>query len=135
MRQSTAFFHMTKVTALLFVSALFTILSIFSLGQKLFIVTSSSMEPNLHAGSLLYIQQADTYKTGDVVTFKASHNQVITHRIIDSENGYYLTKGDANIVSDSEIIAEQHILGKQIFSIPVIGNVMLFAQKMLVVLS
>lgn len=96
-------------------------------------VLSGSMEPHYHVGSIIYIKDVDpaTLSVGDPVTFQLRDGTVVTHRIeeIRSDDGLlFKTKGDANNVSDSPISADS-IIGKPVFSIPLLGYVANFIQN------
>ena len=65
-------------------------------GIKSFVVLTGSMEPALPAGSVVFIRPSDSYRTGDVISFKNSSGMTVTHRIVASSNGFIRTAGDAN---------------------------------------
>lgn len=52
---------------------------------------------------------------GDVIIFKNSENDVVSHRITNINNvtGYIVTKGDNNLLSDKSIMPSQ-VIGKEI---------------------
>ncbi len=95
---------------------------------KSFVITTSSMEPVIPKGSIVYTLSKPTYRKGDIITFQQKGN--VSHRIVKEEilgsSTYYSTKGDANKVSDSVLIADENIYGKVIAVIPVIGKAILF---------
>lgn len=103
------------------------------IGLTPYTVLSGSMEPQYHVGSVIYIKEVDpqTLSVGDPITFRLVNGTVVTHRIeeIMTENGlYFRTKGDANNISDSPIEASS-IMGKPVFSIPLLGFVANFIQN------
>lgn len=86
-------------------------------GYQLKTVLSGSMEPEMPVGSLILTKQVDekeTFKTGDVITFRTSENILVTHRIIEVEhNGQrFITKGDNNNGPDVEPVLADNIVGK-----------------------
>lgn len=106
---------------------------------KLYTVQSGSMAPAIRAGTLIISKQTDTYHVGDAITFKAGKDRLIknpkyttTHRIFEvkeTEAGKeYVTKGDANDTPDSQAVARDLVLGKTIFSIPLLGYPVSFAK-------
>lgn len=106
---------------------------------KLYTVQSGSMTPAVPAGSLVISKPADGYYVGDVIVFKAEKDRLIknpksttTHRVFEvKETGVgteYVTKGDANNAPDSQIVAKELVLGKTIFSIPLLGYPVSFAK-------
>lgn len=97
--------------------------------MKAYVVKSSSMEPSIMAGSVIYVSQyreGESVSPGDIVSFQAGDVKV-THRIVsvDSEHGLVTTKGDANQVCDSAPTTFDAIEGKVRFHIPAIGYLLL----------
>lgn len=99
------------------------------------IVQSGSMEPNIPVGSVVFVQPADDYAVGDVVTYGPDTQTEVptTHRITatSSENGQtvYTTKGDANDSPDPGPVSEDEIIGAVLFDIPYLGYVLDFARQ------
>lgn len=99
------------------------------------IVQSGSMEPAIKTGSIVVIKTAPAYEVGDVITFffNSADKTPTTHRIVkvseDDGEGRYLTKGDANENVDPREIEEDTVVGKVLFSIPVVGYILDFAKK------
>ncbi len=86
---------------------------------------TGSMEPTIPVHSLVVVQQTDPSElaVGDIITFKST-NQALegslnTHRItqIDEKNGQlsFHTKGDANAIEDTELVASGNIVGRVVF--------------------
>ena len=76
----------------------------------LFEVQTGSMHGTIEAGDWIIIKGTKDVKVGDIVTYRSS-NDYITHRIIESYRGTYITKGDANNSAD-EPIDQSQIVGK-----------------------
>lgn len=99
---------------------------------KSFIITTSSMNPSIPKGSLIYTVKKDKYKVGDIITFKGSVGSVV-HRIagITVLSGvlYYKTKGDANTTVDGDLVEVNNIYGKVQMQIPLIGDTVLILRK------
>lgn len=122
----------TITIAVLMSVALFVAVSMLPLehNYKIFVVKSGSMEPTIDIGSIAVVFPSLDYKVGDVITFLdpngLSSKDTVTHRIyaINSENSneeIYVTKGDANDAPDGGQIKKEHIIGKYVFSVPLIG--------------
>ncbi len=104
----------------------------FIFGVRPFIVIGYSMEPIIPILSVTLDFKQQTYKVGDVITFKTSAGSSIrnTHRIVTivrDETGnidYYITHGDnPNIDANTrEAVSPALIEGKVIFTIPAIGE-------------
>jgi signal peptidase len=107
---------------------------------KLYTVQSGSMTPAISAGSLVLSKPTDDYRIGDVITFKAEKDRLIknpkyttTHRVHDIKETAlgqveYVTKGDANNTPDSQVVVKDLVLGKTVFSIPLLGYPISFAK-------
>ncbi len=76
-------------------------------------VETGSMEDGIHAGDYVLIYKANTYKIGDVITFKKD-GYYVTHRIVKKHKKGVVTKGDANNTED-DAIKVSSIVGKVIF--------------------
>lgn len=97
--------------------------------MKAYVVKSSSMEPAIKAGSVIYVSQYDPDEPvcpGDIVSFQAG-NVMVTHRVVsvDLENNTIVTKGDANAVCDAMPVSQKELYGKVRFQIPWIGYLLL----------
>lgn len=97
---------------------------------KIYFVTSGSMEPTITTGSMVVSKPQDSYVAGNIITFKnigsSKPNDTTTHRISevnldDNGNLIYATKGDANNSNDGEKLSSDRIVGRMIFSLPLIG--------------
>lgn len=108
-------------------------------GYKLYTVQSGSMSPTIPTGSLVISRPAGEYKKGDIITFKAEKDRLAknpkyttTHRINEvkmvKDEEVYVTKGDANNAPDTGTISKDLVLGKAIFSIPLLGYPVSFAK-------
>lgn len=94
------------------------------LGIRVFMVVSGSMEEEYHVGDILVSKQVgiDEINVGDNVTYRGNKNSlrglVVTHKVVEKgqKDGvtYFVTKGNANDISDPEISYEQ-IYGKIIY--------------------
>ena len=85
------------------------------------VILSGSMEPELSTGDLVFIRQRDAYGIGDVVVYQDG-SMSVTHRIIGTVDGMFITRGDANNTSDAPIYPEQ-IKGEVTGSVPIAGYI------------
>jgi signal peptidase len=84
-------------------------------------VLSESMEPTLHVGDMIIIQQSNDYKIGDIVVYMYGSKPII-HRIIDiNKDNMYIIKGDNNPIPDPYPVRKTQIVGKAIAAIPIAG--------------
>ena len=98
-------------------------------GYTSFINTGSSMMPYINVGDLVIVKKKDNYVPNDVISFKTNENYVNTHRVIDSYDDFYKTKGDSNRFNDGEQIHISNIYGKVILVINGFGTFYSFLYK------
>jgi signal peptidase len=106
-------------------------------GYQLKTVLSGSMEPTFQTGSIIAIKPAtdsNSFKNGDVITFKEQADKVVTHRIVEviknGENTMYQTKGDNNQNADIQPVLAPNVIGIYTgFTIPYLGYFIDFAQS------
>lgn len=105
-------------------------------GVRFFSVKTGSMEPEIHQGSLVYVK---TYKSSDAffndievgtdITYKLNDKDYVTHRIvtINEKENMIQTSG---IISNAAIedISYNQVVGKVIFTIPVVGYIVRICQ-------
>lgn len=98
-------------------------------GFRLYRVQSESMSPTLKVGDVILDKKvpAKDIKKNDIVTFECETGEyaghTITHRVVEEpeyRNGYYYfqTKGDKDGSSLDDIISDDQIKGKYLFTIP-----------------
>ena len=88
-------------------------------GNSVFEVQTGSMEPKISAGDWIIVKYDKNIELNDIVTFEHK-GQYITHRVIESYNGTYVTKGDANSAKDAPI-SKDKIIGKVTKVLPHFG--------------
>jgi len=90
---------------------------------------------------ILVGEEPEDLKTGDVIVYKTARPDPIIHRIVNivEENGsyYFQTKGDHNPGSngDEYKIAEEQLIGKAVFRIPLLGWIKIGFVKLLVTIN
>ncbi|MCL4397689.1 signal peptidase I [Patescibacteria group bacterium] len=102
---------------------------------KFFTVNSGSMSPKIPKGSLILDKEEKNYSIGDVITARIPGNKfTVTHRIVETgmqgSSEYYRVKGDANDAPDQDLIFRSYVIGKVIFSVPLLGFPVSFAQTL-----
>lgn len=93
-------------------------------------VISESMKPKINVNDIIIVKKGytnDEYKVGNIITYKRSDGELITHRIskvitYDLENAY-ITKGDNNETEDKDVVKYEDIVGKVIYVMPKLGSV------------
>lgn len=88
-------------------------------GKSILHIVTGSMEPTILTGDYIIIDRKDitNLQIGDIISFYSEEENtkglIVTHRIIDiNENGEYVTKGDANNVTDVKNVRKSQIIGK-----------------------
>ena len=120
-----AFTILTLVIVLLSIFS-YTHTSLF--GFRVYKVMTGSMEPNIHISDIILVKENDNYKESDIVTYKDSSNEYVTHRIVSVSDDIIVTKGDANNAEDSPI-KEKDIIGKVIFKVSMSGFIVYLFNK------
>ena len=96
-------------------------------GYEVYDVVSSSMEPAIPVGSVIYVEtlRAEDVAEGDVIAFHGG-SSVIAHRVVKNRvgEGEFITKGDANQGEDMTPTPYGSLIGKVVFHIPYAGVLM-----------
>ena len=120
----------TTVLVAVVVGAAISLVGVRLFGFKVFTVLSGSMEPTYHTGSVIYVTPVDyrELRVGDPISFMLDEDTVATHRIVeivpdeeDPDTLRYRTKGDANEAEDGGLVHYKNVIGKPVFSIPLLG--------------
>ncbi|KAF0820626.1 Signal peptidase SipW, required for TasA secretion [Bacillus sp. ZZV12-4809] len=108
-------------------------------GYQLKTVLSGSMEPTFQTGSVIAVkplssEESKALKKNDVITFQASEEKLITHRVIgvssSGDHVMYETKGDNNKTADMEPVLSDNVRAIYTgFTIPYVGYFIDFAQS------
>lgn len=136
-----AFLSVTKYAAVLMTHLLLLLAILMALllllpkakGVELYTVLSSSMEPTLPVGSIIYVSPCKSsleIQKQDIIAYEAETTLVV-HRVIkaDRERGVFITKGDFNKVEDASPVAFEDIVGKVDFHIPWVGYGLMTMQR------
>ncbi len=110
------------------------VLVLYILGIRPYVVMSGSMEPSIHTGSVCFVNTRvdyDKVEPGDVIAFQTAIGTMVTHRVVAVTGEGMETKGDANDVSDGVSTTPVNFSGKTLFSIPYLGQVIIFFRKLI----
>lgn len=127
----------TTVLVVLAVAVALMLVGVRLFGIHPYTVLSGSMEPTYHVGSLIYVKTVDPLELAenDPVTYRLRSGTVVTHRIVevipDEEDPNvvrFRTQGDANDNPDGELLHCNNVIGKPVFSIPLLGYAAHFLQ-------
>ena len=115
------------VVLVIFVSGFF--------GIQRYLVVSGSMEPNLYAGDIVFVNSNVAFEDvqlGDVIIFQYEDMNVI-HRVVDEAmidgERHLKTKGDANALEDGYLTTESNYCGKALFHIDKLGYAVDFTHQ------
>ncbi len=141
--------NMKKVVGdLLFFAIILLLLSRFltiftGMAYPLSVVSSSSMTPVLNKGDIVpWIPcSVEDVREGDIVVYKSVYGNLIIHRVVETRNGKFITKGDANNYTDQQgphvpeaLVGKNNLLGKAIMvgdkalKIPLLGYFWIFTR-------
>ena len=96
-------------------------------GYQPYVVLSGSMEPQIHTGSVAFINSNDKdVEIGDIIAFTLPNDVTVTHRLVayDPDVNEYVTKGDANDTVDMATVPQENIVGTYTMSIPKAGYIL-----------
>lgn len=97
-------------------------------GYSFYYVLTESMEPEIMAGEMILCRSADPeeLQVGDIITYQGEtgtfKDKIITHKIVEINDGIFTTQGVANDVPDPSINASQ-ILARYVATVPLAGTV------------
>lgn len=97
-------------------------------GQMSYVLVSgSSMEPTMHTGDLAVMREQASYAPGDIVAFRVpkgdvGEGSVVIHRILSTEDGRYVMRGDNRDVNDPWLPANGDVVGKRVLLVPRFGE-------------
>ena len=121
----------TSVALTLAIVFAFLLVGVRIFGLKPYTVLSGSMEPEYHVGSIIYVRKTGVSDLAidDPVTYTIGET-VVTHRIVEiivdednPTNVKYRVKGDANDEADGDPVPFSNVIGKPVFTIPLLGYV------------
>lgn len=101
------------------------------LNHRIYVVDSGSMSPTIKTDSMIIVRELglDELRVGDIVTYYGhDRSSRITHRAVEIsyEENTIVTRGDANNADDPMPLDGSKLIGKVIFTIPLIGKVFRF---------
>jgi signal peptidase len=106
-------------------------------GHQMYIVLSGSMNPTFDTGSTVFVKpkEPEEIQPGDVITFTGLDDKrsLTTHRVVDidrsdPQNIQFITKGDANEVTDPSPVSGDRLVGTVSFAIPYLGYLLNYGQ-------
>ena len=105
-----------------------------------YIVLSGSMEPEIHAGSIVYMDESITpeqTRENDIIGYRMNDEIKVVHRVmeLDKNNHSVVTKGDANEVEDINPVMFEQIEGRAIISIPYMGYIVTWIRSKLGIIA
>ncbi|MFA5776516.1 MAG: signal peptidase I [Patescibacteria group bacterium] len=95
---------------------------------RLFFVITGSMEPLIPTRSFIISKKigVNEVKKEKVIIFNDQNNKRITaHRVVEIQDGRYVTKGDSNTYGDRYLVKSEDILGQVVGIFPIIDSLYL----------
>lgn len=129
------FFSNLAVYGFIFCIVILAVFAIFSrkidsFNYRFFLVQSGSMEPAIMTGDVIFVKYQSQYQTNDVITFYEGDKRIVTHRIVATRDGKFVTKGDANRTEDNSVVDVKNVIGKTILVVPKIGYLVDFSRTL-----
>jgi signal peptidase I len=94
---------------------------VLSLGFRFSVVVTPSMGQTAPVGTLVVTHPAETYTTGDIISFDRG-TRLYTHRIVEvNPDGTFSTKGDLNGAKDGWAVPSSDVVGKAVWVAPGLG--------------
>lgn len=90
-------------------------------GYSIFEVQTGSMLDTIEPSDWIIVKYAEKIDLDDIITYEKD-GEFITHRVIESYKGTYVTRGDANASKD-EPISQEQIVGKVVKILPHFGTI------------
>lgn len=92
-------------------------------GQFAVVIThGASMQPTYGAGDVVVVREAGTYAVGDIVAYHSPMlDQIVLHRIVDTDGDAFVLQGDANSWLDPERPRADDLLGTAWLHAPKVG--------------
>lgn len=93
------------------------------------VVLSPSMEPQVPAGSVAFVNEnvgAGQLKVGDIAVYRPDEGKQVMHRVVGIDDGTFTFQGDANVRPDADRVTAGDIVGSYMFHIPQIGYAYVF---------
>lgn len=97
--------------------------------MEVYTITSESMSPRLKVNDVIIVKKGyedRKYKIGNIITFRDSRGEIVTHRISKRANlgdkYSFVTKGDNNEIEDEESVTSDRVIGKVICTMPRLGK-------------
>jgi signal peptidase len=118
-------------TALLIIAVLAAVTAALA-GWQVETVLSGSMEPAIPVGGVVVTcpVSPEDVRAGDIITFRSGGHHV-THRVtavVEGSPARFITRGDANEDADPVQVAGADLVGRVLFSLPLIGYLAAFVR-------
>ena len=89
---------------------------------RVVVIEGNSMSPTMVFGDLLVIVQPQENMPASTIITMSVNGSLVTHRLLGyEENGFPITKGDANQSTDNFRANQVVIIGKYLMHIPYLG--------------
>lgn len=88
-------------------------------GYSVSYVPTPSMEPYIMAGDYVLFKETTFSECGynDVIVYRSESGMYIIHRIEEVHDGYFIVKGDNNVLPDDEHVTPEKVYAKYVTTI------------------
>ncbi len=89
-------------------------------------VPTASMEPTINSNEYIMFVGTDfnSVAVNDIIVYKSkTEDKYIIHRVIEKYNDYLITKGDNNVIADSERITPDMVYGKYVMTLGLMSTI------------
>ena len=85
-----------------------------------------SMNPLYYQGDLVVVQRTGDYKVGDIIGYHSAklRDSIVLHRIIEVDEGHFVTQGDNNSFIDPDRPTEADVVGEAWLHVPKVGSLL-----------
>lgn len=102
------------------------------LGQRLVIVSGTSMLPAAETGDLVVIWPAPEYEIGDTVVYRVPDDASgagtrVYHRVVDRLGEQLVFRGDNNSSPDPWRLGSEDVIGREVLRVPNLGWLLHYA--------
>jgi len=140
LREYAKYFLFFIFLAIVAFGGIFVLKSTLKTEYPVMVVVSQSMVPTLGVGDFILVGQIQAFDEveagpppmGDILVFSRSYSsdEYIVHRAVRKAelNGewFFATKGDNNVIEDSQPVSEDKVIGKVVGRFPIMGYFPLF---------
>lgn len=99
-----------------------------ALGREMYVVRGASMQPAIPVGAVILVRHVEptAIEVGDIITFRAPNQTLVTHRVVgisSTDEITFATKGDGSSAADAIVVSSGALVGRVETFVPHLGVV------------